>query len=256
MYSCTHLICKQCVENQIKAHENLPKLIPLLYCPIQDCRGLINLEEANIQFPHLLKPLNLSTQTAECLICYNYFYPLPQDVKFFNCHHHFCLYCAKSYIRSNIHYNKILDIACPICNTALNECNISSYFDQNFYEMFKNIKRYALLLRNPTLKQCSNIKCAKIHKIVKNSRKLSCECGAITCLKCGLKYHRRKTCDKANDDLLKEYCKRTDTLPCPKCGILCQKAGGCKHMSCLICAYEWCFYCHGKYTQKHICAMN
>lgn len=122
--------------------------------------------------------------------------------------------------------------------------------------MFKNIKRYALLLRNPTLKQCSNIKCAKIHKIVKNSRKLSCECGAITCLKCGLKYHRRKTCDKANDDLLKEYCKRTDTLPCPKCGILCQKAGGCKHMSCLICAYEWCFYCHGKYTQKHICAMN
>ena len=35
--------------------------------------------------------------------------------------------------------------------------------------------------------------------------------------------------------------------PCPKCGVLIQKNGGCKHMVCGKCKYEFCWSCLGGY---------
>src|SRR5258706_15432126 len=35
--------------------------------------------------------------------------------------------------------------------------------------------------------------------------------------------------------------------PCPKCGVLIQKNGGCKHMVCGKCKNEFCWLCLGPY---------
>ena len=35
--------------------------------------------------------------------------------------------------------------------------------------------------------------------------------------------------------------------PCPKCGVLIQKNGGCKHMVCGKCHFEFCWLCLGAY---------
>jgi len=37
------------------------------------------------------------------------------------------------------------------------------------------------------------------------------------------------------------------THPCPSCGMLIQKEGGCKHMTCSRCNYEFCWSCFGHY---------
>ncbi len=35
--------------------------------------------------------------------------------------------------------------------------------------------------------------------------------------------------------------------PCPRCGVLIQKNGGCKHMVCGKCKHEFCWLCLGSY---------
>ena len=37
--------------------------------------------------------------------------------------------------------------------------------------------------------------------------------------------------------------------PCPNCGVMVQKNGGCRHMVCMKCKYEFCWSCMGQY--KH-----
>lgn len=39
--------------------------------------------------------------------------------------------------------------------------------------------------------------------------------------------------------------------PCPKCGVMIQKNGGCEHMVCGRCKYEFCWLCLGPYFNYH-----
>ena len=35
--------------------------------------------------------------------------------------------------------------------------------------------------------------------------------------------------------------------PCPSCGVMVQKSGGCKHMVCAKCKFEFCWTCLGSF---------
>jgi hypothetical protein len=43
------------------------------------------------------------------------------------------------------------------------------------------------------------------------------------------------------------------TTPCPKCKVPIEKEGGCDHMTCAQCSYEFCFRCSASYAKilKH-----
>lgn len=41
--------------------------------------------------------------------------------------------------------------------------------------------------------------------------------------------------------------KTKKTLDCPVCGVATEKHGGCRHVSCTRCRYEWCYLCTGPY---------
>jgi len=84
-----------------------------------------------------------------------------------------------------------------------------------------------------------------------------CErCSHEICMKCGLPYHRQKDCRKELDRSMKEFFsglenKQTMTN-CPKCGMIVQKEeGGCNHMICSKCKYQFCWICGMKYDVSH-----
>lgn len=60
---------------------------------------------------------------------------------------------------------------------------------------------------------------------------------------------------------MKEYFKEDDVAErvtnCPQCGLIVEKEeGGCNHMICAKCKYEFCWVCGMKYTVNHFDANN
>lgn len=41
------------------------------------------------------------------------------------------------------------------------------------------------------------------------------------------------------------------TQPCPGCAAPILKNGGCQHMTCKACGYEWCWQCGDRYERDH-----
>merc|ERR1719173_186317 len=78
----------------------------------------------------------------------------------------------------------------------------------------------------------------------------------MTCPKCDMKFcfncktsdwHPGTTCEKfqqwkkenSQGDTKFEIWKKKNTSPCPKCEASIEKNGGCMHMTCSNCKYEW-----------------
>jgi hypothetical protein len=55
------------------------------------------------------------------------------------------------------------------------------------------------------------------------------------------------------DDEQAEALISATTTPCPKCKVPIEKEGGCDHMTCAQCSYEFCFQCSASYAKilKH-----
>lgn len=43
---------------------------------------------------------------------------------------------------------------------------------------------------------------------------------------------------------------RLSTKPCPNCRVPTERAGGCMHMDCTKCKFEWCWVCQTKWTRE------
>lgn len=90
-----------------------------------------------------------------------------------------------------------------------------------------------------------------------NITDVRCDCGYLTCLSCGVEGHFPVSCtdidrwrdlvadmtDGASLRLMTDNYKK-----CPKCGVYTQKNGGCKHMTCAACKYQYCFNCRALWT--------
>jgi ankyrin repeat protein len=67
------------------------------------------------------------------------------------------------------------------------------------------------------------------------------------CSACGSPPHNGAVCAIAESMRLTMEWKRGNSKKCPNCRIDTQHDGGCSHMRCPQCSYEWCWICNGKY---------
>lgn len=74
-----------------------------------------------------------------------------------------------------------------------------------------------------------------------------------------LKYEKHSvntTCNSVRDTNF--ICKQCDIQfikeikSCPNCETKIQKNGGCNHITCIICTYEWCWMCKEKWKNGHV----
>jgi len=104
---------------------------------------------------------------------------------------------------------------------------------------------------NPRIKWCPAPDCGKaVFCPETNLDEVQCSCGNKFCFKCNSESHVPSTCDQLANWLKKEKDESetanwitANTKICPHCKKSIEKNGGCNHMSCSICKYEFCWVC-------------
>ncbi|XP_069669657.1 potential E3 ubiquitin-protein ligase ariadne-2-like isoform X1 [Periplaneta americana] len=107
---------------------------------------------------------------------------------------------------------------------------------------------------HPQLRFCPGPNCEIIIKAKDlSAKRATCNsCKTTFCFKCGTDYHAPTDCEtikkwltKCADDSETANYFVAHTKDCPKCNICIEKNGGCNHMLCYKCKYEFCWVCLG-----------
>ena len=188
-------------------------------------------------------------KSKNCLICYDSFklyYRL-------SCGSICCFQCLIQWVKtqSQIYQSNPVYLPCIAYN-----CKLSI----NFLEIYPTLPEYCK-------KQLDDIR-VKIIERLRDFEK-SCTCKRKgnrngICNRCGqkqkseeTKYSRFKIMNrfylminlykKRKCEFLTEKWKQFYTRPCPNCEVNIEKNGGCDHMTCFCCQYQYCWTCESKY---------
>lgn len=175
------------------------------------------------------------------------------------CGHEYCLDCYKRYVHDKITLGKV--IKCPSCDVALDchDLNFIGGEGESFKLIESSIKEW--VGRHQTYKWCPSPDCnsivevlnlSEIPNIVKSKKvpTATCDYGHQFCVACNYENHSPSPCQvtkewitKCKDDSETVNWIMSNTKQCPKCESSIEKNGGCNHMTCKKCRYEFCWIC-------------
>lgn len=213
--------------------------------------------------------------TFQCFICYdtksshNETVPKPSTplITFcMECKHLACLDCYQTYVKGKINDGVSESLGCAQykCGIKLNKTAVATLFPDepaivNKYSDFL-LKEYVRAMDRLSfcpapdcefIIECPTIKRIDPEKLVP---RVKCNCGHAFCFSCNNVDHRPATCSisnawlkKCRDDSETANWIRANTQECPKCHSIIEKNGGCNHMTCKQCRYEFCWVCLGSW---------
>jgi len=256
---CNHNICQSCMDGKMWTEARAGA--KMIHCPVASCKATVDLTVLNVFNIKLWEFI-----TAEdCSICFE---KLLADngrspVVLTNCKHKFCTVCVTTWLKTNTEGTatsvKCLDKSCS------HEIHLSDIKRQG--EIFlQKIQRNMInnCLRSvPDYIQCPY--CDNYSFKTANScvDAICPYCDYSFCKECRLAAHPNISCENNSKKLtgpaLRNYEDNIKTVHyitknvkrCPKCTVLTQRNGGCSHMTCVRCKFEWCWLCGGKYQGKH-----
>ena len=188
------------------------------------------------------------------------------DTVALQCGHRFCAECYQHYVS-----NKVISDGDGRSVRCMKEgCNITlrpSTIDQLLNE--KGRKRYHELLDRAyvddvsSLRWCPAPDCEQAVECHVSQKQLDtvipavqCGCDHWFCFGCGEAAHQPVICSivklwliKAADDSETANWIGANTKECPKCRSTIEKNGGCNHMTCSKCRYEFCWICAGPWSE-------
>lgn len=216
-----------------------------------------------VPLPNVVSNLNEDI----CLTCLDYENP----VVAFPCRsdHVMCLYCFEQYARCSLReksmvlhremgYSLLCPEKCP--NSCLVDTHILHILGPDEYQIYQSYAAEECLLHEMKGMICPNSKCGAglyyetEHPAGEKVMVVCSSCRYEFCSACREPFHGTTTCHasqsrlagstKAVEDyyasiqMIEQIAKR-----CPKCQAPTQRNGGCMHMTCRVCRYEWCWNC-------------
>ncbi|KAI0338229.1 hypothetical protein BDW22DRAFT_1363103 [Trametopsis cervina] len=196
----------------------------------------------------------------------------PKDPRALTCGHKFCSSCWGEYIRTKVrteaeHWITCMSEDCnlvattPFIKTALAD-------DPATFGRYKELLVRHYVASNSNLKYCPYPSCTYTVSCPSASSKSALQtivpivnCGASDahkfCFGCNIDDdHRPVVCgvakmwlQKCQDDSETANWIKTNTKECSKCQSTIEKNGGCNHMTCKKCKYEFCWVCMGPWTE-------
>lgn len=199
--------------------------------------------------------LSSSDGFCECEIC---FLEIPSNnLTGLECGHKFCVNCWGKYLTT-----KIMDegmgqtIACAAHNCEIlvdDETVMKLVTDPKVKLKYQHLITNSFVECNRLLHWCPVADCGHIIKVQYfDNKAVTCSCGHVFCFACGENWHDPVQCKwlrrwikKCDDDSETSNWIAANTRECPKCHATIEKDGGCNHMVCKRCRFDFCWVCLG-----------
>lgn len=170
-----------------------------------------------------------------------------------SCNHIFCNECWETHLSTKINEGEP-EIHCPHlkCNTHVTDNFIKQIVPPSTFEKYLRFVTKNFVRENDSVRWCPTPGCQSAitfdqSNSTSDSAIVQCNyCGNQFCFKCHNEAHAPATCEQ-----MKLWVKEADIYnwrtincrECPKCNVSVEKNGGCNHMTCQQCKYEWCWVC-------------
>jgi len=201
--------------------------------------------ELNLNF--LNAPSKSSWRDSPCSICYEAIH----RPCFLECGHYYCMGCMEQYTNVHMNAGTIDSLVCPECDEPLSSFDVSCILPSNQYTRYEKARQSLNYIRRGTNGVwCPRVDCSGI-AIESEGKFVSCAaCNYEFCKKCRCPSHPAKSCKRAKRKFKKkkterkmDHWARKHTKACPRCNEIIQKNGGCHHMHCPTCEYNFCWIC-------------
>ncbi|KAI9478377.1 MAG: hypothetical protein EXX96DRAFT_245687 [Benjaminiella poitrasii] len=183
-----------------------------------------------------------------------------------SCGHRFCRTCYTHYLVQKIkEEGESRRIQCPQsdCPVIVDEKTVELLVDTNTNMKYRELLNRTFVDDNDFLRWCPAPDCEYAIECGVPSTSLGsivptveCKCSCRFCFGCGLDDHQpcicilvKKWLQKCEDDSETANWISAHTKECPKCHSTIEKNGGCNHMTCRKCRYEFCWVCMGPWSE-------
>ncbi|KAM0787626.1 hypothetical protein ACM66B_003692 [Microbotryomycetes sp. NB124-2] len=199
-----------------------------------------------------------------CGVCYND--DDDQETLALSCDHRFCRDCYTHYVESKIVQDgESRRIQCmnSKCTVIVDEKTVEILVSSEAMQKYRKLLNRTYVDDNTHLRWCPAPGCENAIECAVAPRQLdviiptvTCACGNMFCFGCSEDDHRPCCCPivkrwlkKCADDSETSNWISAHTKECGKCHSTIEKNGGCNHMTCRKCKYEFCWVCMGPWTE-------
>jgi hypothetical protein len=167
-----------------------------------------------------------------------------------HCNHTICHNCLQANLLANAVRNSEA-ATCYMCrNQELTEEDINLVLEgRNVWPEIKAIRERTNRLRQENVKNCPTPNCSHVFIPGNGQEDFTCpKCTGHYCVDCLANHSRQQfSCQAIRDfrdgNSQTERWVREHTKPCPNCHLATEKNGGCFHMKCEQCRYDYCWNC-------------
>ncbi|ESO01657.1 hypothetical protein HELRODRAFT_100509 [Helobdella robusta] len=173
------------------------------------------------------------------------------------CGHTFCASCWSKYLTTKIMdegMGEMISCAAHGCDILVDdEMVMKLVTEPNVKLKYQQLITNSFVECNRLLRWCTAPNCSFVIKVQhSDARPVRCKCGNVFCFACGENWHDPVQCKwlkrwikKCDDDSETSNWIAANTRECPKCHATIEKDGGCNHMLCKRCKFDFCWVCLG-----------
>ncbi|KAG9286773.1 hypothetical protein G9A89_012323 [Geosiphon pyriformis] len=183
-----------------------------------------------------------------------------------SCNDRFCRDCYEHYLTQKIkeegESRRILCMA-NNCNVIVDEKTVALAVKKDVQARYRTLLNRTYVDDNDYLRWCPAPSCEyaiECHvpqtSLISIVPTVECDCHHRFCFGCGVADHQPSICalvkrwiKKCEDDSETANWISAHTKECSKCHSTIEKNGGCNHMTCRKCKYEFCWVCMGPWSE-------
>ncbi|PNY27588.1 E3 ubiquitin-protein ligase dbl4 [Tolypocladium capitatum] len=182
------------------------------------------------------------------------------------CGHRHCVDCYRHYLTQKIRgEGEAARIECPAdgCRRILDSRSLDLLVTADLVDRYRELLNRSYVEDKDMFRWCPAPDCPNVIECGVKKKDLDkivptveCQCGYRFCFGCPNPDHQPAPCElvkrwlkKCADDSETANWISANTKECPKCSSTIEKNGGCNHMTCRKCKYEFCWMCMGLWSE-------